>query len=384
MGFIDMKYNMFFSILIFFFVCIEINIGAGITLGRIAYLLSFFSVIFLGLKIDKRNVKFTLFLFIMAFLNALYMFSSFSFVDFDYLRVINWIVFSVYSLFCLMLFSSLYENEREILYKYLILISAFFIFISIIFLIKDLGLNFYSFPSWQIRGKLNDLPGGLSRYFFAINMYLFIVFFLSKNKKNHKWILFLGVILVLISGSRQFLVVWLFGFLTLFLVSSEYRNKFLKLKSIVVFSTFIVVLALFSSGDFFNSLEQRYAQTFELFDSQQGNEENSTTERLHYISAAVTNIERYPLGIGPGGIDVVIGRPAHNSFAHLAIETGFLGMFIYIVFGIYIAYCLLRQSKNYFVCFNTVYFLGPMFNDVIFMSVFWTIIFYIVSSIRRE
>ncbi len=368
----------------FFLLCVELNVGGGVTLGRVGYLITFFSVLLLPKRfyIEQSVVPgFFLVFFLLSFIYLIFHPANSSY---DYLRPFNWLVFASLTLCWIGVFNNLSSEDKLLVDYQLIKISLFFLVVALLFLLYHKGVRILLAPAWEIRGVLNTLPGGVSRYFYGINIFLITAFFFSRNtSKRNFTILFSVIFLVYISGSRQFLIAWIFAFLILSLCYLKYIKSFFNRKNIFIAVTILAFFSLILSGEN-SSLQERYTQTLQVFDSN-SSEENSTSERLSFIVAGFKSAQDNPEGRGPGGVQSIVGRPVHNSYAFLAIEYGILGVFLYLLLGIFLSVGFYKtKSKRNFSGFISVYFITPLFNDVVVMAVFWIVICYQISYLRSD
>ncbi|HHF3084261.1 TPA: O-antigen ligase family protein [Vibrio diabolicus] len=374
--------------IVFLLLSVELNIGAGVTLGRLAYILTFILFIFLfSKKFSVSSNELTFFSMMMLF----FIYASLQSVFFnvnqpDPIRIFNWMV---YSLFCFLFsigMSSLSLDSYTKVVSNLLYIAIFLVIISILFLIYRQGGMFYSKPAWVIRNELNLLPGGLSRYFFGANVLLLIVYFSSFENKSRTLSLVFSILLILISGSRQFLIVWVLSLLILYLSSPTSIVRLMSFKKLTLLIFSILLGGYFVSNnfnsDYFDSLEKRYTQTVNIMESQGPSSEDSTSERMHFISLAVASLDAKPFGVGAGGVESVIGRPAHNSYAHLMIEFGYIGIFLYILIGVFSVFTS-KVRKGPHIALFVIFFITPVFNDVIYMPLFWgCVVFCMYSPIK--
>lgn len=374
--------------IVFLLLSVELNIGSGVTLGRLAYILTFILFIFLfSKKFSVSSNELTFFSMMMLF----FIYASLQSVFFnvnqpDPIRIFNWMV---YSLFCFLFsigMSSLSLDSYTKVVSNLLYIAIFLVIISILFLIYRQGGMFYSKPAWVIRNELNLLPGGLSRYFFGANVLLLIVYFSSFENKSRTLSLVFSILLILISGSRQFLIVWVLSLLILYLSSPTSIVRLMSFKKLTLLIFSILLGGYFVSNnfnsDYFDSLEKRYTQTVNIMESQGPSSEDSTSERMHFISLAVASLDAKPFGVGAGGVESVIGRPAHNSYAHLMIEFGYIGIFLYILIGVFSVFTS-KVRKGPHIALFVIFFITPVFNDVIYMPLFWgCVVFCMYSPIK--
>lgn len=374
--------------IVFLLLSVELNIGAGVTLGRLAYILTFILFIFLfSKKFSVSSNELTFFSMMMLF----FIYASLQSVFFnvnqpDPIRIFNWMV---YSLFCFLFsigMSSLSLDSYTKVVSNLLYIAIFLVIISILFLIYRQGGMFYSKPAWVIRNELNLLPGGLSRYFYGANVLLLIVYFSSFENKSRTLSLVFSILLILISGSRQFLIVWVLSLLILYLSSPTSIVRLMSFKKLTLLIFSILLGGYFVSNnfnsDYFDSLEKRYTQTVNIMESQGPSSEDSTSERMHFISLAVASLDAKPFGVGAGGVESVIGRPAHNSYAHLMIEFGYIGIFLYILIGVFSVFTS-KVRKGPHIALFVIFFITPVFNDVIYMPLFWgCVVFCMYSPIK--
>lgn len=374
--------------IVFLLLSVELNIGAGVTLGRLAYILTFILFIFLfSKKFSVSSNELTFFSMMMLF----FIYASLQSVFFnvnqpDPIRIFNWMV---YSLFCFLFsigMSSLSLDSYTKVVSNLLYIAIFLVIISILFLIYRQGGMFYSKPAWVIRNELNLLPGGLSRYFYGANVLLLIVYFSSFKNKSRTLSLVFSILLILISGSRQFLIVWVLSLLILYLSSPTSIVRLMSFKKLTLLIFSILLGGYFVSNnfnsDYFDSLEKRYTQTVNIMESQGPSSEDSTSERMHFISLAVASLDAKPFGVGAGGVESVIGRPAHNSYAHLMIEFGYIGIFLYILIGVFSVFTS-KVRKGPHIALFVIFFITPVFNDVIYMPLFWgCVVFCMYSPIK--
>ncbi|MDW1917008.1 O-antigen ligase family protein [Vibrio sp. Vb0349] len=374
--------------IVFLLLSVELNIGAGVTLGRLAYILTFILFIFLfSKKFSVSSNELTFFSMMMLFFIYASLQSVFLNVNQpDPIRIFNWMV---YSLFCFLFsigMSSLSLDSYTKVVSNLLYIAIFLVIVSILFLIYRQGGMFYSKPAWVIRNELNLLPGGLSRYFFGANVLLLIVYFSSFENKSRTLSLVFSILLILISGSRQFLIVWVLSLLILYLSSPTSIVRLMSFKKLTLLIFSILLGGYFVSNnfnsDYFDSLEKRYTQTVNIMESQGPSSEDSTSERMHFISLAVASLDAKPFGVGAGGVESVIGRPAHNSYAHLMIEFGYIGIFLYILIGVFSVFTS-KVRKGPHIALFVIFFITPVFNDVIYMPLFWgCVVFCMYSPIK--
>lgn len=371
---------------VFILLSVELNFGAGITLGRLSYILTFILFIFLfsSKQVFVSSSQLAFFSIMMLFftyasLQAFFFNGAHS----DPIRIFNWMVYSIFCFLFSIGMSSLSREDYTKVVSNLAYIAISLVIISILFLIYRQGITFYSKPAWIIRNELNLLPGGLSRYFFGANVLFLIVYFSSYNNRLRMLSLLFSILLVLVSGSRQFLIIWVLSLLIIYLLSPTSIIKIISFKKV----TMIIFIVLFGSyfvsnnlsSDYFESLEKRYTQTVNIIESQGSSSEDSTSERMHFISLAVESLNAKPFGVGAGGVESVIGRPAHNSYAHLMIEFGYIGIFLYILIGV-LSVLTSKVRKGPHIALFVIFFISPVFNDVIYMPLFWGCVIFCMYS----
>lgn len=188
-------------------------------------------------------------------------------------------------------------------------------------------------------------------FFLGMSFPIALSFALEKeSEKRSYWAVCAGLIFVadLLTFSRGGYVGLIFGLfafsLPLFLQSFWWKKHFLK----IGIGGVIIV-----AGIFFSPIGTRLSSSFSPYD-------NSNVERLRLWQEAVGNISKRPwLGTGLGNYPLLV-KPtaayrepiyAHNLFLDMALETGLVGLFLFVAFlflGIATAWKKWQKTRDVF------------------------------------
>lgn len=247
----------------------------------------------------------------------------------------------------------------------------------LLFLIMNMGYDWFTKPVWMYRAMLKNMPGGLNRYFLGLYSLAIISLCLSIFTKKQRHVttsLFILLMIPIISGSRQFLVVLFVSFSMLLVVGNVAILRLLLLSKQGLSYAFVLLgglTYLFFSGYLNQSLGRLVANQHASLDDQ------SAQTRFDIYKTGMEYFAMRPLGHGPGTAEDMVGMATHSSYVHIMLEYGVLGAFIFLVLGIVVSVRIFRSSTRarrfLFPLFVPYYFLFPLFTDVAYMLIYWVV-----------
>ena len=293
-------------------------------------------------------------------------------------------------LFFIIAVSYLIENVKSLIKNFSII---FFLFLSILFIDTIIQFVFKKNllgHSENINNRISSFFGGrfvlgsyVSKIFPIIFLILNIIIPFKKNKLIYTFISFLSIIIVLISGDRASLGLFLLTLLTiLILLDKKYITKVQKI--LTIFLILIFTFILISSIDNFKN--RFYFQTLSDVNKADKIFFFSKGHQSHWETSYKMFLDNKLFGKGPNmfrfycdSIKYNSGEKScsthpHNYHIQLLSETGLLGYFLFLCLFMNLIFNLIKQFYRVYIKNET--FLS--FNKVILLSLafsnFWPII----------
>ena len=260
-------------------------------------------------------------------------------------------------------------NESFItLYKLTIIVSVFFasylairkisgafLFICYIFTISLFFESLYTLIDFV---STNDSFTGISknRNISSSSLVLkliFLIYVIEGSKSFYEKLLLRALeiiaLLAIIVLQSRFGIISIFGIYFLYLMLMKSSRKMIVL-SILASAVFFVY---FNNNDFQNKIEKNY--TFQNL-----SEDNSVKQRLSFYKSSINLFKQKPfVGNGLGSwkyksienkssktSSVFIPYYTHNDFLQILMETGLVGLFVYLAFFLLVLMILLKNRDN--------------------------------------
>lgn len=250
-------------------------------------------------------------------------------------------------------------------------IKLFFMFIVIALILETYVINSKIFQSVISNGNLltrsmefRGFTGNINISSFSILIKLPILIYLIYNEKKHLYLFLLNLLLIssLISILALFSRAGIIGLISLIIISLLYY--LVKEKRKVVIKTILVFFSVCLSYLTYNFLNEK--NTFDLIEERfstvvQPSNDESVSQRLTFYRIALKDIKNYPLtGIGIGnwklssiqGANPVLGGymvpyTVHNDFLEIGAESGVLSLLSYLFFIFFPFIILFKRSINF-------------------------------------
>lgn len=344
------------SILIFFYYAIKYE-------GRISVLL---------LK-DKATFWGLISVIVVAISLTISFFCNMEVGSFNYVLT-AWLQVVLYFFFSVLLAN---EDKTRLLNVFIVMIFVFVAILGGFFLSKIAGHGLY-----QVRGELNEvLPQGLNRF---LNGYVFLwvipigVLFgaLPKSVMNifvSVLVSLIGVLLLVYSGSRQYLIS---VFLLVFFASLIGERKS---KSVFILIVFLGTLFLiFGSLEFDGLKSQLYRRFVEVTADQSA----YGSARLDRYGLMFLQLSDKPLtGLGPGGFVNVTGLYPDSGILQFLVENGVILFAIHMLFVFVTLAAIFLHYKDYseisrlvFVFFVVNFAVQNLFNELFLEYYTWLVL----------
>lgn len=278
-----------------------------------------------------------------------------------------------------------FDNLNYIFYSFFTFIVYNFLILNNLFGFKD-----YYYVAYRFQGTTEN-PNLVAIYsIFAIFISIYL---LIKEESNKILIIFLylillqSLILIIYTGSKKgiiFSLLLLFGYLIIYMRPSKQLLKRIIILCIILFSITYVAINFLDLNGISENIERIYKRIEGmLFTIDNVNfVDSSTKHRIHLINSALEKFYENPLlGLGITGFQYYEGVYAHNNYAEILANLGFVGFIIY--YSIYISVIIKVFALK--IKIIKIFFLLTLFTmlimDVGLVSYFSKIYFIILISI---
>lgn len=269
--------------------------------------------------------------------------------------------------------------------------------LSIIIIILIHAAMFFSHSSYFYYGKtrftgLSLNPNQLAVTFLIIPIFIFYFMACEGNSfKKYSWLLFLSLSLFLgwLIRSQALWVAWSVTtcIFLYFLLWSRKKNSFLVRALLVLFSLYLIGTLIFMAGYLYTHLDYYTA----FFFGDLGDKESAVRYKLWWLGIKETFFYSPIFGHGFGSFinldagDLSRNSEAHNTFVDVFIQSGLLGLAVFLAFFIKIISVSFKKNNLYGLTAITSLAFFVCFHYMLRQPFFWLILYWsFISSFYTD
>lgn len=343
----------------------ELNILVYVAMGLLSVVTVLYSYLFGDFKFNRFTLLIPLF--------AVYAFIGTAIYSHEFKRWVSLVLLAI-SFFTFILSFKILKNKFLVIH---IISIAFFLF-SVLYIIhyrNDL-IHFSAFATGKFRlGDDFDNPNGVAAFEvvgFAAPLYL-LLFYKKKRRYFHALPLMLSIIVGVSTGSRSYiLAIGLFVLILLFFVFKRHKLIY-----------FIAVAAItlcffgFLQLPFMSTIKDRLIIAFQtLFDIGNKVETSTLTRTIWLDYGFFLGFKNGIFGYGTKGFAIYsgVGTYAHNNFAEVICDFGFIGlMFFYLPLVVLLTFAIRDKEidKSLIISFVAYYFVISFSNVLYYKKIYY-------------
>ena len=235
--------------------------------------------------------------------------------------------------------------------KYVIfhIISLALMCFSLVFIVKYRSefIHFKEFISGSFRlGEYFDNPNGVAAFevvAFSTSLYL-VLFYKKKIRFFHLLPAILSIVVGVSTGSRSFLIA-IGAFLLIYLFFVFKKHKWIYLVAVAVL---VGAFAAFLQLPFMSTIKERLVDAFQTLFGKGSDVDTSVIERVVYFQYGFfLGLKNGLFGLGANGFSIYsgVGTYAHNNFAEVICDFGFIGFVLFYAPLLILLICAIKNPK---------------------------------------